>query len=75
MQLPSEDTGVACHSYQVKCRLLGMNAKINLYEGVVVRTTLYGAEIGNMRAADRRFKQWKTCMDQMRNERQRTGTV
>ena len=28
-----------------------------------------------MRAAERIFMQWKTCMDQMRNGRQRTDIV
>ncbi len=39
-----------------KCKLLGMSAKRRLYEGVVVPTALYGAEIWNMGAAER--KRW-----------------
>ncbi len=37
-----------------KCRSLGINAKRRLYELVVILAVLYGAEIWNMGAAERR---------------------
>ena len=67
-------------------KALGMTAKRRLYEGVVVPTTLYGAETWNMREADRsrvyvfemrclRSMVRVTKMERVRNEevRGRTG--
>ena len=71
-----------------KCRSLGMGAKKRLYEGVVVPTTLYGAETWNMGVAERkrlnvmemrclRSMCGVTRMDRVRNEevRRRTGVL
>ncbi len=68
-----------------KCTSLGVNAKRRLYEGVVVPTALYGAEIWNMGAAERRrFNVMEmrclrsmcgaTRMDRVRNDEVRRKT-
>lgn len=38
----------------LKCRLVGMNVKKRLYEGLMIPTALHVAEIRNMGAAERR---------------------
>ena len=40
--------------YELNNRVLEINVKRCLYEGVIVRTTLYGAEAWGMRSAERR---------------------
>ena len=61
------------------CRVMGMNVKRRLYEGVAVSTALYGAETWSMAVAEKmilnviemrclRSMCGVTLMDQVRNE-------